>query len=54
MMSQDIEVWCIAGAIKYKIHIENVNLENYNMNKEIGNMDFNPINLVNQLLNNRN
>jgi len=35
-------------------NVENVNLENYNMNEEIGNMDFNPIDLVNQLLNNRN
>ena len=35
-------------------NVENVNLENYNMNEEIRNMDFNPINLVNQLLNNRN
>ena len=35
-------------------NVENVNLENYNINEEIGNMDFNPIDLVNQLLNNRN
>ena len=35
-------------------NIENINLENYNMNEEVENMDFDPTNLVNQILNNRN
>ena len=34
-------------------HVENVNLENHNIN-EVGNMDFNPTNLVDQILNSRN
>ena len=35
-------------------NVENVNLENHNMNEGVGNMDFNPINLVDEILNSRN